>query len=101
MTTTPTAGRRIWRQTVDLADRQTLTAPGLRRVLAVDDQRGVLEAWFEVVPGQPERSLDLIIVGTGHEIPDDADAYLGHLVTAGGVFVWHFYTGRIFQGGLR
>ena len=91
----------IWRQDIALTDRQTLTGPGLRRVLAVDDQRGKFEAWFEVVPGEPERSLDLIIVGTGHKVPDDSGHYIGHLVTAGGAFVWHFYTSRTFQGGLR
>ena len=92
MTTTPTAGRRIWRQTVDRADRQTLTAPGLVRVLSVSSERGVLEAWFEVIPGEPGRSIDLIVVGTGHEIPADAACYVGTDIPAGGTFVWHFYT---------
>ena len=82
----------IWRQDIVLVERQTITAPGLRRILAVDNQRDKLEVWFEVSPGRPERSIDLIIVGTGHAIPDDVGNYLGHIVTAGGVFVWHFYT---------
>lgn len=82
----------IWRQDIVLVERQTITAPGLRRILTVDNQRDKLEVWFEVSPGQPERPIDLIIVGTGHAIPDDAGDYVGHLVTAGGVFVWHFYT---------
>lgn len=91
----------IWRQDIVLVERQTITAPGLRRILAVDNQRDKLEVWFEVVPGQPERPIDLIIVGTGHAIPDAAGDYIGHLIANGGTFVWHFYTGRIYQGGPR
>ena len=82
----------IWRQTINITDRQILTGPGLRRVLAVDNQRDKLEVWFEVAPGEPARSLDLIIVGTGHTVPDDAGDYIGHLIANGGTFVWHFYT---------
>lgn len=98
---------KIWRQTINITDRQTLAGPGLRRVLAVDNSRndleawGIAEVWFEVSPGQPERSIDLIIVGTGHTVPDDAGDYIGHLIADGGTFVWHFYTGRISQGGPR
>ena len=97
----------IWRQKIEITDRQTITGPGLRRVLAVDNSRGDLDAWglaevwFEVVPGEPDRSLDLIIVGTGHKVPDDAGDYIGHLVASGGLYIWHFYTGRIFQGEPR
>ena len=88
----------IWRQTINITDRQTLTHPGLRRVLAVDNSRndleawGIAEVWFEVAPGEPERSLDIIIVGTGHTVPDDAGDYIGHLIGDGGTFVWHLYT---------
>lgn len=81
----------IWREPITLTEKQTLTAPGLRRILSISSERGALEAWFEVDTDAPERSLEIRVVGTGHPVPDEA-VYIDTDIPAGGVFVWHFYS---------
>lgn len=90
--------RTIWRQGLRLIEKQTITAPGLRRVLSVDNRRGRAdepEAWFEVDTDAAPRSLDIFIVGTGGPFPDELhygleQYYLGHLIQ--GPYIWHLYS---------
>lgn len=85
----------IWRQELALVDKQGVTAPGLRRIVAIDNRRGGIEAWFEVDTDAEDRTLEIHIVGTGHEVPEAVtrgweQTYLGHLID--GPWVWHLYS---------
>lgn len=51
-------------------------------------QASDVAAWFELETNNPTIIVDLRIIGTGHEVPENAI----HLGTAvGSVFVWHLY----------
>ena len=85
----------IWRQELALVDKQEITAPGLRRIVAIDNKRGGIEAWFEVDTDAEDRTLEVYIVGTGHDVPEAVtrgweSTYLGHLID--GPWVWHLYS---------
>ena len=85
----------IWRQELALVEKQEITAPGLRRIVAIDNGRGGIEAWFEVDTDAEDRTLEVYIVGTGHKVPEAVtrgweQTYLGHLVD--GPWVWHLYS---------
>ena len=85
----------IWRQELALVEKQEITAPGLRRIVAIDNERGGIEAWFEVDTDAEDRTLEVYIVGTGHEVPAAVtggweSTYLGHLID--GPWVWHLYS---------
>ena len=51
-------------------------------------QRGVPTLWMEVDPHAEKVERTFTIVGTGHDVPDDA-GYCG--TTLDGSFVWHLY----------
>ena len=88
----------IWRQELALVEKQEITAPGLRRIVAIDNRRkrvDEIEAWFEVDTDAEDRTLEVYIVGTGHEVPEAVtrgweQTYLGHLID--GPWVWHLYS---------
>ena len=85
----------IWRQELALVEKQEITAPGLRRIVAIDNGRDGIEAWFEVDTDAENRTLEICIVGTGHEVPAAVtggweSTYLGHLID--GPWVWHLYS---------
>ena len=85
----------IWRQELALVEKQEITAPGLRRIVAIDNERGGIEAWFEVDTDAEDRTLEVYIVGTGHDVPEAVtrgweSTYLGHLID--GPWVWHLYS---------
>ena len=85
----------IWRQELALVEKQEIIAPGLRRIVAIDNKRGGIEAWFEVDTDAEDRTLEIYIVGTGHEVPEAVtrgweQTYLGHVID--GPFVWHLYS---------
>lgn len=82
--------RTVYRYPLLVTDVQTITGPGLSRVIAVDNRRGELEAWAEVDDAQPVDSRRVYVVGTGNPRMHDSDAdYIGHVID--GPFVWHVY----------
>lgn len=83
--------RTIYRYPLRVTDVQTITGPGLGRVVAVDNRRGELEVWAEVDTHDVEMTRSVIIVGTGNPIPPGAGRHVGHYID--GPFVWHIYEG--------
>lgn len=82
--------RTIYRYPLRVTDVQSITGPGLSRVIAVDNRRGELEVWAEVDDAQPERTATIRIVGTGNPRMHDSDVpYVGHVID--GPFIWHIY----------
>lgn len=87
----------IWRKAIDITDEQVISAPGLTRILAVDDRRGEPEVWFEVDLEQELAEIELWIIGTGHTISEEVAAcglYVGHFLAHGGQFVGHVYASK-------
>lgn len=83
--------RTIYRYPLRLAEVQTITGPGLGRIVAVGNSRGELEVWAEVDTHDMEMVRTVTIVGTGNEIPHGAGRHVGHVID--GPFVWHIYEG--------
>jgi hypothetical protein len=53
------------------------------------DPRGKACVWIMVDPTAPTKPVRFFIVGTGDEIPDDAELYVGTFNQ--GPFVWHIF----------
>ena len=86
--------RAIYRQPIEVTDLQTITGPGARKVLSVEDRRGVPEVWYTVDTEAPEQDILVWVVGTGHPIPEEClkhGHYVGHFLAVGGTFVGHVY----------
>lgn len=87
----------IWRQAIEITDEQVISAPGLYRVLAVEDRRGIPEVWFEADPDKELAEVTLFVIGTGNPIPDEVDQlgeYIGHFLALDNRFVGHVYASR-------
>lgn len=85
----------IWRHELELTEKQTITAPGLQRIIHLDDRRGAPEVWFPVDTDQPDATLTIWIQGTGQpahpEVVEKGPRYAGVFFTGGGQFVWHVF----------
>lgn len=60
--------------------------------LCIMMQNGEPRLWAEVERDGATRVVDIYCIGTGWDVPDDADGlarYLGSVVA--GAFVWHYY----------
>lgn len=63
------------------------------KFLSIQEQDGVVCAWFEINDDNPEISLEIISVGTGWPLPDgfcDKREYIGTVQCRDG-YVWHYY----------
>lgn len=79
----------VWKFTLELtSDWQKFTAPGLGQVVHFDIQDGRPCFWAEVVQSDPERSVTVVIFGTGNRIPEPW-LHCGSVQDGG--FVWHLY----------
>lgn len=79
----------VWKFTLKHnADFQQFTAPGLGRIVHYAIQDGRHCFWAEVVQSNPDRSLTVVIFGTGNEIPEPL-IHCGSIQD--GSFVWHLY----------
>lgn len=63
------------------------------RFIHVDNQQERVTVWAEVRTMARECMRTLHIVGTGGEVPADAD-YVGSALVSGGAFVFHVYADR-------
>lgn len=95
----------IWRQSIEITDAQSITAPGLGSVLAVDNSWAFgPEVWFTVDTDQPPLSVTLWVIGTGNPVPAECllhGDYVGHFYAAQGAFVGHLYASTIHEEGAR
>lgn len=84
--------RTIWKVEVPVTDEQTISEPGLTKVLHVAAASlAHLLLWVEVDPEEPDASLTVLVRGTGH--PLDGAEHATHAGTVqAGPFVWHVYT---------
>lgn len=80
----------IWKSTLSLAPSQVLQLPQGAKFLTIQDQAGELTVWYECYPDRASGPRTIVLVGTGHDLPDTH--VLRYLATVQqGEFVWHFY----------
>jgi len=87
----------IWKGKLSLTGGvvQTVTMPSLFTKVKVRmaDEDSTIDFWTEVDTDGAlgERKCDFIVIGTGHERPDDGFSWIGTVIH--GVFRWHVYMG--------
>jgi hypothetical protein len=74
------------------------------KIIHVDEQYAQPTIWTEEDdthgPGAVPATREVIVVGTGHEIPESHPYHLGTYLTQGGAFVWHIY-GNVDREGIK
>lgn len=70
-------------------DWQRLDTPEFSKFLHFGIQNGEVYAWFEVNPRAANSPTEVIIIGTGWDVPEGAE-YLGTVIGAN-LLVWHLY----------
>lgn len=84
--------RRIWKYTLKLTDTQ-LEVPLVFKPLSVNEQRGVLSLWAEVVPSNEHMSTRTICVrATGETLKGNEGRFIGTAIMPSGE-VYHVYDG--------
>ena len=82
--------RTIFKQALEIEDKQTIQLPQNYQILHLGVQQGVPTIWYECQHDHPLVSLVIYCFGTGYNMdglpPLD---YLGTVQIEG--FVWHFY----------
>lgn len=87
----------IWKYSLQITDRQTVTMPVGAEILSVQEQAGGLQLWAIVEPDEERREKRTIeIVGTGNPMKcviaeDLVRHHLATVQTSGGLLVWHVF----------
>lgn len=82
----------IWKYPIKVTDAQTVLLPPRAEILCVGlDVTGEPSIWVrtERLPADVERTL--YVVGTGHDLPDGDNRYVGSFKSASGLFMWHVW----------
>lgn len=81
----------IWKFPIDLSQgpRVAIDMPMDAKILTLQVQNGVPCLWALVDPSAPIETKPFVVVGTGHEKPIHATAYVG--TWQDGPFVWHLF----------
>lgn len=80
----------IHKARLSLALAQVLDLPVGAKILTVQDQAGELTVWYECYPDRALAPKTIVLVGTGHGLPDTHVLRYINTVQQG-TFVWHFY----------
>ena len=86
--------RTIWKYALQVADLQTIAMPQGAQVLCVQTQSGIPQLWALVDPGAPMKERAFVTYGTGQEMPDCPDVYIGTYQIRGGALVFHVFEKR-------
>ena len=87
----------IWKFSLPIVDRQTVTMPKDASILSVQQQgSGGLQLWAIVEPDAAREQRVIEIVGTGNPMQDVtkeglARLHLATVQTNGGLLVWHVF----------
>jgi hypothetical protein len=86
--------RQVWKFGASHFGRSSVTVPGPARFVHFgSDPQEIPSVWVEVTPGGLNETVELCIVGTGHDIPDDFE-HRGSLTTRESGLVLHLYEKR-------
>lgn len=80
----------IWKFPLRIASEQSVRMPRGARALTAQMQDNELYLWAVVDPDEPLESVEVLVCGTGHQLPD-LDGWR-YLATAQETFyVWHVF----------
>lgn len=81
----------IWKFPLTIAERQTINVPAMSAFLHMGlDGSDSICLWFLVDPKSTPYEVEIIVAGTGHDVPPVGN-HLGTVTLEG--FVWHVFTG--------
>ena len=85
--------RTIWKYTLNITDRQTVSMPVFAEILTVQMQGGSLCLWAIVESDRNLEQREFLIFGTGNPIPEQfcLHQHIGTVQVGGGVLVWHVF----------
>ena len=83
----------IWKYQLEIDDVVTLHMPLGARILSLQTQDNIPCLWAMVNPTNAKERRHFVIVGTGHELPNNAvdGTYIGTTQTHDGRLVWHVF----------
>lgn len=82
----------IWKFPLHLTDRQVVSMPSGAKILSAQAQHGKVTLWAMCDQSREERQLrTLLIIGTGHPVPDDCCEFIGTVQFEGGSLVFHVF----------
>ena len=79
----------IWKFPIPMEHAFELKMPADPHVLAVQVQAGQPTLWALVDSESPQEPYHLLIIGTGHAIPENTGRYFGTWQQDG--YVWHLF----------
>lgn len=86
--------KQIWKFEIEVTGSQHITMPVGADVLCIQMQNGRPCIWVEVDPEADVKPRHLLVIGTGHTIPEAPSGryfrYIG-TVQSPPFFVWHLY----------
>lgn len=81
----------IWKVRLNPEAVQRIEVPGGAEFLCVREQSDEICVWFRVDPAAPSIPIDIAIAGTGNEILEGFQRYLGTAFLWGGRMVCHVF----------
>lgn len=81
----------IWKYILDIARTNRIAMPVGAEVLTVQVQRNSLCLWAKVHPDDELEDRLFAVEGTGFDVKDAKETYIGTAQMAGGDLVWHVF----------
>ena len=81
---------RIWKYPLEIEDRHDYVMPAKSEILHVGEQNEKLYVWIRSIEDAPRTKRRIVIYGTGHQIHNDNEKYVGTVIMSYGL-VWHVY----------
>jgi len=82
---------RIWKYTLAVTDRQSLSMPDGAHVLSVQVQGGMPQLWALVDEKAPQSLRHFDLYGTGNPVPSCPKKFIGTFQLHGGGLVFHLF----------
>jgi len=87
--------RRVWKVKITaLKQKQDVVVPSGAEFLCAKEQDGEMQLWFKCDDDAEQSVRTIVVVGTGHDIPDGNLRYVDTVLTFGGSLVWHVFERR-------
>jgi hypothetical protein len=91
----------IWKFTLPPERDAVVRMPKGATILSVQGQFGEFTAWAVVDPGAEPEARTILILGTGHPVPDGEWDHISTFQMGGGNFVFHAFEKRALRAGER
>lgn len=81
----------IFKQQLNVSDRQTVAMKKGAKILCVQTQRNEICIWFACDEKVAQEGRVIGMVGTGHEISEPMGEYIGTVQLNAGILVFHLF----------